>query len=156
MITNSYFEGFPQVKICIQAANNSSDGFKLPYCILEIIYPQLRAPKGGINKTIEPLSYNDIDDGSIYPFITRYKNYLVYELLSPEKRHYNKREQALFVVQALKVNNRFQPGIEYITSTLLVHQRELRMYTATPFPLDLGIDDIRVTIDEQCPSYVVE
>ena len=125
LTTNSYFEVFPQAKTYIQAANSCSDGFKLLYRILEIIHPQLRVSKGGNNKKIESLSYNNINNDNIYTFFTRYKHYLLYKLLSPEKRHYNKREHALFVVHTLKIDNRCQPGIEYTTSTLLSHQQEL-------------------------------
>ena len=155
LTSNTYFEGFPQATAYVQAASNTNDGFKLLYRILGIIHPVLRASKGGIHRSIGAPSYIDINDDSIYTFITRYKNYLTYEMLSPEKRQYNKKEQAMFVVQALKTDDRFQPGLEYVTNTLLSHQRALQIISTTPFPLDLEIDDLGVTIDERSPAYTV-
>ena len=89
---NDYFKSFHKAQTYIQAAANNSNGFQLLYRILEIIHPRLRISKGGIHKTIEAPNYNDVNDDSIYTFITRYKNYLLYEQLSPENRAYNKRE----------------------------------------------------------------
>ena len=79
----------------------------------------------------------------------------MYELLSPERRVYNKREQAIHIVNALKNDDRFAPGITYVEATLLAHQRESNSNNRTVFPLDLEIDEIGVTIDERCNEYTV-
>ena len=75
-----------------------------------------------------------MDDDSIYTFINRYKNYLLYELLSPEKRQYNKTEQASYITSSLDHDERFKPGIEYVRYTLLAFQRERTIKTDTTFP----------------------
>ena len=155
LTTNNYFDGFPQAQTYVQAATNNSDGFRLLYRIVEIIHPQLRASKGGIHKSIEAPKYNDVEDDSIYTFINRYKNYLLYELLSPEQRSYNKKEQALYIVNALRTDDRFKPGVEYVDATLLSYQREIRVNKAASFPFDLDMDEIGVTIDERSPNYTV-
>ena len=129
------------------AAANNSDGFKRLYRILEIIHPKLRAEKVGIHKSIEAPNYSDINNDSIYTFITRYKNYLLYELLSPEQQQYNKKEQALFIIRALKSDDRFKPGLEYVMFTLQAYQQDSRSNPSITFPLDLEIDEISVTID---------
>ena len=123
---------------------------------MEIIHPKLRASKGCIHKTITPPSYDDVEDDNIYTFITKYKNYLQYEELSPEQRHYTKQEQTMYVVNALKKDSRFKPGLEYVLATLLSHQRDSRSDNESQFPMDLEIDEIAVTIDERCPEYKVE
>ena len=102
--TNDYFENFPAAQTDVNTVSNNSDGFKLMYRIVEIIHPQLRASKGGLHKIITNPKYDEIEDGSIYTFITRYKNYLQYELLSSEKRQYNRQEQTMYVVNALKAD----------------------------------------------------
>ena len=155
LTTNDYFKGFPQAMTYVHAAHNNSDGFKLLYRILELIHPQLRAEKGGIHKTIEAPNYSDIEDDNIYTFMTRYKNYLLYEALSPEKRQYNKKEQAMYVMNTLKSDDRFTAGIEYVKNTLQAYQRERSMNQSCIFPIDLEIDEIGITIDERSPDYVV-
>ena len=155
LTTNDYFKGFPQAKTYVQAAANNADGFKLLYRIVEIIHPQLRASKGGIHKSIEPPSYNDVNDDSIYTLLNRYKNYLLYELLSPETRKYNKREQATYIINSLKDDERFSPGVEYVRSTLQAYQRDCRTNPSVTFPIDLEIDEIGVTIDERSTKYTV-
>ena len=71
LVGSDYFKSFPKAQTFITAAANSSDGFRLIYRILEIIHPRLRLEKGGLHKTIDPPSYNDITDDSIYTIITR-------------------------------------------------------------------------------------
>ena len=71
---NDYFKSFPKAQTYIHAAANNSDGFKLLYRILEIIHPRLRISKGSIHKMIKAPTYSDIEDDSVYTFITRYKN----------------------------------------------------------------------------------
>ena len=80
-----YVKIFPKATTYVKAATNSSDSFKLLYRIVEIINPQLRASKGGVHEVIESPLYDDVEDNNIYTFITRYKNYLMYKQLSPEK-----------------------------------------------------------------------
>ena len=149
LVENDYFKSFPKAQTFITAAANSSDGFQLLYRILEIIHPRLRLENGGLHKTIDPPSYNDVTDDSIYTFITRYKNYLLYEELSPENRSYNRREKIMFVIKALKVDNRFKDGLMYAEATLQGYQRDSQITPTTPFPLDLEIDEIAITITER-------
>ena len=155
LTTNNYFDKFQIAQTYINAAANNNDGFKLLYRIVEIIHPQLRAAKGGIHKAITAPSYADIDDDNIYTFMTKYKNYLVYETLSPEHRQYNKQEQTMYVVNALKQDDRFKSGLDYVLSTLLSYQRDRRGNPGIPYPLDLEIDEIAVTIDEHSTEYIV-
>ena len=155
LTTNGYFKGFPVASTYIQAAANSNDGFKLLYRILEIIHPKLRAEKGGIHKIVEAPAYADVTDDNIYTFMTKYKNYLLYEELSPEARSYSTQEQAMFVVTALKRDSRFKPGLEYVLATLLSYQRERRINIASQFPLDIELDEIAVTICERCEEYTI-
>ena len=155
LTSNDYFKGFLSALTYVQAASNTSNGFKLLYRILEIIHPQLRASKGGIHKTIEPPTYDDITDDSIYTFITRYKNYLLYETLSPENRQYNNQEQTMYVVNALKKDTRFKPGVEYVLAAVLAYQRDRRLNPTIVYPLDLDIDEIAITITERSPDYIV-
>ena len=138
----------------IHSAANNSDGFKLLYRILEIIHPRLRISKGGIHKTIEA-PYSDVEDDSIYTFITRYKNYLIHEQLSPENRAYNKQEQTMFVLNALTFDKRFKEGLAYVEGTIQAYQRDSSVSSLTPFPIDLEIDEVAVTIDERSDNYVV-
>ena len=153
--TENYFSNFPAAITYVNAASNDSNGFKLLYRIVEIIHPRLRVSKGGIHKSIQLPVYTDIDDDSIYTYIDRYKNYLLYESLSPSSRHYNKQEQTLSIVNALKHEERLKPGIEYVLATILAYQRERKVNPTIIYPLDLEIDDIAVTIDEQSPNYTV-
>ena len=74
-----YFPEFPQARTYVQAAASNSNGYQLLFRILELVHPQLREAKGGINKSIPILVYTDVDDDSIYTFFTRYQNYLLYE-----------------------------------------------------------------------------
>ena len=155
LTTKKYVEGFPQALTYVQAATNNSDGFQLLYRIFEIIHPQLRAEKGGINKSFEAPKYSDIKDDSIYTFISRYKNYLMYKALSTEKSQYNKKELVLFIVRALKSDERSKPSLESILTTLQAYQRDSRSNPDVTFPFDLEINEIVVTIDNRCISYTV-
>ena len=155
LTTNDYFKSFPAAQTYVRAASNNSDGFKLLYRILEIIHPQLRASKGGIHKTIKAPTYDDIEDDNIYTFITRYKNYLLYEQLSTEKRQYNKQEQTMYIVNALKTDVRFKEGIEYVLAAVLGYQRDSRANQSIIYPIDIEIDEIGVTIDERSTEYTV-
>ena len=153
--TEDYFREFPAATTYVNAATNNSDGFKLLYRIVEIIHPRLRVSKGGIHKSIQLPVYADVNDDSIYTYIDRYKNYLLYESLSPSSRYYNKQEQTLSIVNALKHEERFKPGMEYVLATVLAYQRERKVNPTVIYPLELEIDDIAVTIDEQSPNYTV-
>ena len=155
LTTNNYFNNFQIAQTYINAAANNSDGFKLLYRIVEIIHPQHRAAKGGIHKAITAPSYADIEDDNIYTFMSKYKNYLIYESLSPENRQYNKQEQTMYIVNTLKQDDRFKSGLDYVLSTLLSYQRNRRGNPDLPYPLDLEIDEIAVTIDEHSTEYTV-
>ena len=80
---------------------------------------------------------------------------MLYEQLSSENRAYNKREQTIFVLNALTFDKRFKEGLTYVESTIQDYQRDSRVSSLTPFPLDLEIDEIAVTIDERSDEYVV-
>ena len=149
LTTNDYFKNFPAAQTYVQSASNDSDGFKILYRIVEIIHPQLRASKGGIHKTIKAPSYEDIEDDSTYTCITRYKNYLLYETLSTERRQYNKQEQTMYVVNALKTDVRFKEGIEYSLGAVLSCQQDSRTDPSKLYPIDIEIDEIVATIDKQ-------
>ena len=90
----NYFTSFTTAQTYILVAANHSDGFKLLYCILEIIHPKVRAEKRSIDKTVEVTKYCNIPDDSIYTFITRYQNYLVYEEIIPQKGRTTRRKNA--------------------------------------------------------------
>ena len=81
-----YLKEFPQAQSYVRAAAGTSNGFQLLYRILELVHPQLRAEQGGTHELITIPSYSDIDNNSIYTFMIRYQNYLLYESLSPQKR----------------------------------------------------------------------
>ena len=155
MTRGNYFKPFPKVQTFITAAANSSDGFRLLYRILEIIQPRLWLEKGEHHKTIDPPSYNNIEDYSIYTFITRYKNYLLYKELSQESRSYNKIEQTMFVLEALVVDSWFKDGLVYVEATLQSYQRDTNIAPTTPFPLDLDIEEIEITISERSDAYTI-
>ena len=70
---DNYFKGYRVDVIYFRAAANNSDGFKLAYRILDIIHPQLRASKRGLHKSIEPPTYEGVDNDSIYTFMTKCK-----------------------------------------------------------------------------------
>ena len=123
--------------------------------ILEIIHPQLGISKGGIHKTIEAPMYSYVEDDTIYTFITRYRNYLLHEELSTEKRAYNKREQTMFVLNVLTFDKRFKEGLTYMEATLQAFQRDTRISSMTPFSLELKIDESAMKIDERSDSYVI-
>ena len=91
----------------------------------------------------------------VYTRLSIDKNCLLYEFPNIKRRSYNKREQALFIFNALKKDDRFPPGSEYVESKLLVHWRESRLNISALFSLDLDIGEIDVTIDERCDNYNV-
>ena len=152
---NDYFKSFPKAQAYITAAANNSDGFCLLYRIMENIHPRLRLEKGGSHKTIDAPNYGDIADDSIYTFITRYKNYLLYEELSPSNRMYNKNEQTRFILKSLMADKRFTEGLRYVEATLHAYQLATTITPLTHFPFDLDIDEIGVTIDERSDNYTV-
>ena len=61
----------------------------------------------------------------------------------------------MFVLNALTFDKRFKEGLTYVESTIQAYQRDSRVSSLTPFPLDLEIDEIAVTIDERSDDYVV-
>ena len=152
---HDYFKSYPQATAYVRAAASTSDGFRLIYRILELVHPRLRQSKGGIHKRITIPSYSDITDDSIYTFLTKYKNYLLYEKLSPESRMYNPVEQTMFIIDALKHDARLQPGLQYVASNLHAYQRDVSLNPAISFPLELEFDEIGVVIDEHSEDYTV-
>ena len=61
----------------------------------------------------------------------------------------------MFVIKALKVDNRFKEGLVYADATLQSYQRDSQITPTTPFPLDLEIDEIAITIEERSDDYAV-
>ena len=100
-------------------------------------------------------TYSDITDDSIYTFLNQYKNYLLYEKLSPESRVYNNTEQTMFIINALRHDARLRPGLHYVESSLQAYQRDARLNPAITFPLELHFDEIGVVIDEHSEDYIV-
>ena len=135
--STDYFKGYPHAIEYVHAVSSTSDWFHLLYYILKLVHPQLRQVKGGIHKSIPVPSYNEITDNIIYTFLNLYKNYLLYEKLSPESRVYNDVEQKMFIINALQHDARLQPGLFYVESTLQVYQRDVQLNSAITFPLEL-------------------
>ena len=150
-----YFKSFPQANAYVRAASATSDGFRLVYRILELVHPRLRQSKGGLHKTIAIPEYKNVTDDSIYTFLNQYKNYLLYEKLSPKSREYNQTEQTMFIVNALRHDARLQPGIQFVESTLQAYQRDAHLNPLIQFPLELDFDEIGVLIDERSDDYIV-
>ena len=61
----------------------------------------------------------------------------------------------MFVLHALTSDTRFRDSLTYVEATIQTFQRDTRSSPITPFPLDLGIDEISVTIDEHSDAYTV-
>ena len=61
----------------------------------------------------------------------------------------------MFVLNALTFDKQFKEGLAYVEATTQAFQRDSRVSSTTPFPLDLEIDEIAVTIDERSDNYVV-
>ena len=59
----------------------------------------------------------------------------------------------MYLINTLKQDDRFKPGVEYVVNTVLSYQRDIRTNPGISFPIDLEIDEIAVTIDERCPDY---
>ena len=137
------------------AASHTSNGFQLVYRILELVLPRLRQAKGGIHKNIPAPSYLDVSDDSIYTFLTKYKNFLLLEQLSPENRIYNETEQTLFIISALKHDARLKTGVQYVASVLHAYQRDYTLNPSIPLPLELQHDNIGVVLDEHSDDYTV-
>ena len=150
-----YFPEFPQARTYVQTAASNSDGYQLLFRILELVHPQLREAKGGINKSIPIPVYTDVDDDSIYVFLTRCQNYILYEQLSPEHRVYSKREQTIFLITSLKLDKRVRMGVQYVENSLMAYQHDVITKSTVVFPLDLELDEIGVTIDERSDTYTV-
>ena len=72
-----------------------------------------------------------------------------------EQKSYNKREQPIFILHALKIDIRFKDSLTYIESIIQVYPCESQVSVDTQFPLDLEIYEILVTIDERSDSYTV-
>lgn len=99
---------FPQAMTYVRAASHTSKR------IHDLVHPHLRQDKGEIHKQILAASYSDITDDIVYTILTQYRNYLLYERLSPEKRFYN----TMYIISALRHDVRLRPGIKYVESTL--------------------------------------
>ena len=61
----------------------------------------------------------------------------------------------MFVLNALTSDKRFRDGLVYVEATIQAYQRDSRVSGDTPFPLDLEIDEIAVTIDKRSEDYLV-
>ena len=61
----------------------------------------------------------------------------------------------MFILHALTVDTRFKEGLVYVEATIQAYQRDTRIIPTTPSPLDLGINEISVTIDERSDAYKV-
>ena len=155
LVGSDYFKSFDKAKTYIDSASNSCNGFRLLYRILEIIHPRLRLEKGGLHKTIDSPSYSNITDDSVYTFIKRYENYLLYEEPSPQNRTYTQCEQTMFIIKELSEDKRFKDGLLYVQGTLQNYQQAITITPTTPFPLDIGIEEIAITIDEHSDDYTV-
>ena len=155
LTSSDYFRHFPQAMTYVRAASHTSNGFQLIYRILELVHPRLRQAKGGIHKQIHVPSYQDVSDDSIYTFLTQYKNYLLYEQLSPENRKYNQTEQTMFIISALRHDVQLRPGVNYVESVLQAYQRDTRLNPSIKFPLELQFDEIGVVFDEHSEEYTV-
>jgi len=135
---NDYFRSFTKAQTYIQSSKNNSDKFKQIYGILEIIHPRLKISKDGTHEVIELPTYNDVSDDSICMFITRYKSCLLYEQLSMEQISYNKREQTMFILHALKIDNIFKDGLTYIEAIIQAYQRESQVSSRRTISFRLG------------------
>ena len=155
LTSSDYFKSFPQALTYVRAASHTSNGFQLMYRILELVHPRLRQAKGGIHKQVHVPLYSDVEDDSIYTFLTQYQNYLLYEKLSPENRSYNQSEQTMFILSALRHDERLRPGINYVESVLRAYQRDSRLNPSIPFPLELQFEEIGVVLDEHSDNYTV-
>ena len=144
---------FPRVATYVKSVATNSYGFKLIYRIVEIIHPQLRASKGGVYEVIESPLYDNVEDNSIYTFITRYNNYLMYKQLSPDKRSYNKRKQTRFILNDLMINKRVRVDLLYAEAIIQTFQRDCRLIPDTMFQIDLEIDEIEVMIGKYNDDY---
>ena len=139
----------------MHAASSNSDGYCLIHRILDLVHLQLRQSKGGMHKTISIPKYSDITDDSIYTFLKRYKNYLLYEKLSLESRLYNEVEQTTFISNALHHDARLRPELYYVEYTLYVYQRYVRLNSVITFTLELQHDEIGVVINENSDDYIL-
>ena len=61
----------------------------------------------------------------------------------------------MFVLHALTSDTRFRDSLTYVEATIQTFQRDTRSSPITPFPLDLEIDEIAVTIDEHSDVYTL-
>ena len=61
----------------------------------------------------------------------------------------------MFVLNALASDKRFRDGLIYVEDTIKAFQTDSRVSGDTPFPLDLEITEIAVTIDAHSEDYVV-
>ena len=61
----------------------------------------------------------------------------------------------MFVIKALKADNRFKDGLTYVEATLQGYQRDIQITPSTPFPIDLNIEEIAITIAERSEEYTV-
>ena len=55
----------------------------------------------------------------------------------------------MFVLNALTFDRRFKEGLTYVKGIIQDYQRDSRVSSLTPLPLNLEIDEIAVTIDER-------
>ena len=61
----------------------------------------------------------------------------------------------MFILHALTVDTSSKEGLVYVEATIQAYQRYTIITPTTPFPLDLEVDKIAVTIDERSDAYAV-
>ena len=61
----------------------------------------------------------------------------------------------MFIIKELSGDKRFKDGLLYVQGTLQAYQRDITITPTTPFPLDIGIDEIAITIDKHSEEYTV-
>ena len=62
----------------------------------------------------------------------------------------------MFIISALRHDTRLLPGLNYAKSVLQAYQHNSLLNPASPFPLELQIDKVCVTIDEHSDKYTVD
>ena len=61
----------------------------------------------------------------------------------------------MFVLKTLSVDSRFKDGLVYVEATLHAYQRDTQITPTAPFPLNLDIEEIAITIAERSDAYTV-
>ena len=61
----------------------------------------------------------------------------------------------MFIINALRRDERLRPGIYYVESTLQAYQRDANLNSSIQLPLELDFDEMGVVIDERSDDYIV-